>query len=180
MRFVFSSTIKAKELFFNEIGVHKYQRVPPTESKGRVHTSTIVVTVLDDSDYSTEYKINDNDIEKLITKGSGPGGQHRNKVESCVELRHKPTGIKCRIDGRSQIQNDKLCKQILISRIQQHFYEISSKSKYTEKKKQGGGGERSESFRTYNYKMGIVMNHLNGKKITIKEFFKGEITKLHD
>lgn len=179
MRYVFSSTIKAKQLFVPEKGIHSWQRVPPTESRGRVHTSTIIVTVIDDEEYKNDYVINESEIERIVTRGSGPCEQHRNKVESCVELRHKPTGIKCRIDGRSQIANDKLCKQILISRIQQHFYDISKQSKSAEKRKQGGTGERSESIRTYNYKIGTVVNHLNNKKMTIKEFFKGEICKLH-
>jgi len=101
----------AKALFENEAGGHRYQRVSPTERHGRVHTSTITVAVLDLAG-EDNYIIREADVEFVATRGSGPGGQARNKIETCIVATHKPSGLSVRIDSRSQYQNKRIALQV--------------------------------------------------------------------
>ena len=103
------------DFFTHETGGHRWQRIPPTEHKGRVHTSTILVSLLENS--TPFFNLNKNDVRVIFSKGSGPGGQNKNKVVTCVELRHEPTGISVRIDGRSRINNEKIAWDELEKRL---------------------------------------------------------------
>jgi peptide chain release factor 1 len=104
-------------VFAHESGGHRWQRVPPTEKRGRVHTSTVTVVVLEEPT-SSELTIDPRDLEEKFTRGSGAGGQHRNKTDSAVQLRHKPTGVAVRAEnGRSQAANRETALRLLRARL---------------------------------------------------------------
>lgn len=106
----------AKELFANEAGGHRWQRIPPTEKRGRIQTSTVTVAVLD-PESTTSFKLDEKDVEIKTSRGSGPGGQHRNKTDSCVTATYKPTGMSVRIDMKSQLQSKEMALKVLASKI---------------------------------------------------------------
>lgn len=142
-----------------ESGVHRVQRVPATESKGRVHTSTITVAVLPEQD-DVEIKINNADLRIDTYRASGAGGQHVNRTESAVRITHIPTGIvaACQ-EGKSQIENRETAMKMLRSKI----WEMEEQKKQSElsnlRKGQVGTGDRSEKIRTYNYPQNRVTDH---------------------
>ena len=142
-----------------ESGVHRVQRVPETESGGRVHTSTATVAVLPEMEEAS-VEINPNDIEMQVYRASGAGGQHVNKTSSAVRLIHKPTGIvvACQQE-RSQLQNREKCMRMLASKL----YEIEQERIESEhtglRRSQVGTGMRNERIRTYNFPQGRVTDH---------------------
>lgn len=167
-----------KQFFNNEIGGHRWQRVPPTESKGRIQTSTVTVSVLSKCDYK-QIKLYPGEVKKNYTRGSGPGGQHKNKTESCVLLTHLSTGITARCDGRNQHQNEKEAWKILTERVN-HFYKTGKIEEIVEiRKKQIGSGMRGDKRRTYREKNNMVIDHVNNKKGTLSQILRGELNILH-
>ena len=142
-----------------ESGVHRVQRVPETESGGRVHTSTATVAVLPEME-EVDVQINPADIEMQVYRASGAGGQHVNKTSSAVRLIHKPTGIvvACQ-EERSQVQNREKCMRMLASKL----YELEQEKKDSEvtglRRSQVGTGMRNERIRTYNFPQGRVTDH---------------------
>ena len=145
-----------------ESGVHRVQRVPETESGGRVHTSTATVAVLPEME-EVDVQINPADIELQVYRASGAGGQHVNKTSSAVRLIHKPTGIvvACQ-EERSQLQNREKCMRMLASKL----YEIEQEKQSSEvtgmRRSQVGTGMRNERIRTYNFPQGRVTDHRIG------------------
>ena len=145
-----------------ESGVHRVQRVPETESGGRVHTSTATVAVLPEMD-EVDVQINPADIEMQVYRASGAGGQHVNKTSSAVRLIHKPSGIvvACQ-EERSQLQNREKCMRMLASKL----YEIEQEKLSSEvtgmRRSQVGTGMRNERIRTYNFPQGRVTDHRIG------------------
>ena len=145
-----------------ESGVHRVQRVPETESGGRVHTSTATVAVLPDVD-EVDVQVNPADIEMQVYRASGAGGQHVNKTSSAVRLIHKPTGIvvACQ-EERSQVQNREKCMRMLLSKL----YEIEQQKQDDQvtgmRRSQVGSGMRNERIRTYNFPQGRVTDHRIG------------------
>jgi peptide chain release factor 1 len=162
----------AKALFENECGGHRWQRVSPTERHGRIHTSTITVAVLDLGN-DDHYTIREADIDFVATRGSGPGGQNRNKVETCIVATHKPTGISVRIDTRSQYQNKKIALQVLNARLSEmdRFKKLVEQN--NDRKNQIGSGMRGDKIRTYREKDDQVMDHRTNKKMTLSSWLKG-------
>ncbi len=142
-----------------ESGVHRVQRVPETESGGRVHTSTATVAVLPEME-EVDVQINPADIEMQVYRSSGAGGQHINKTSSAVRLIHKPTGLvaACQ-EERSQVQNREKCMRMLASKL----YEIEQEKRDSEvtglRRSQVGTGMRNERIRTYNFPQGRVTDH---------------------
>ena len=142
-----------------ESGVHRVQRVPETESGGRVHTSTATVAVLPEME-EVDVQINPADIEMQVYRSSGAGGQHINKTSSAVRLIHKPTGLvaACQ-EERSQVQNREKCMRMLASKL----YEIEREKRDSEvtglRRSQVGTGMRNERIRTYNFPQGRVTDH---------------------
>ncbi len=142
-----------------ESGVHRVQRVPQTETQGRVHTSAASVAVLPEAD-EVDVKINPADIKKDTYRASGAGGQHVNKTESAVRLTHIPTNtvVECQ-DGRSQLKNYEKAMKVLRTRIYEAEVEKREKEIAADRKSQVSTGDRSAKIRTYNYPQGRVTDH---------------------
>ena len=145
-----------------ESGVHRVQRVPETESGGRVHTSTATVAVLPEME-EVDVQINPADIEMQVYRASGAGGQHVNKTSSAVRLIHKPTGIvvACQ-EERSQVQNREKCMRMLASKLYEMEQERISSEVTGMRRSQVGTGMRNERIRTYNFPQGRVTDHRIG------------------
>jgi len=164
-----------------ESGVHRVQRVPDTESSGRIHTSTSTVAVLPVVE-DVEIELNPADIRMEVFRASGAGGQHVNKTSSAVRLIHEPTGIvaECQTE-RSQVQNREYAMRLLKSRI----YEIEKQKQdaelASERKSQVGAGDRSEKIRTYNYPQGRITDHRIGLSIyQMEDFLNGNLDEMID
>ena len=162
-----------------ESGVHRVQRVPATESQGRVHTSTVTVAVLPEVE-DVEVNIDEKDLKVDTLRSSGAGGQHVNKTESCIRLTHLPTGIVvlCQ-DERSQTKNREKAMRVLKSRLYD-FYQSQYEKEYSENRRsQVGTGDRSERIRTYNFPQGRVTDHRIGLTLhSIDSFMLGEIDEM--
>ncbi len=162
--------------FKYESGVHRVQRVPETESSGRIHTSTSTVAVLPEIE-EVEFEIEDKDLKIDTYRSSGAGGQHVNKTESAIRITHLPTGIvvACQ-DERSQIKNKDRAMSILRSKLYD-FYQGQIESEYKENRKsQVGTGDRSERVRTYNYPQGRVTDHrVNVTSYSLTNVLNGDI-----
>ena len=164
-----------------ESGVHRVQRVPETESGGRVHTSTATVAVLPEME-EVDVQLCPADIEMQVYRASGAGGQHVNKTSSAVRLIHKPSGVvvACQ-EERSQLQNREKCMRLLASKL----YEIEQEKKESEitgmRRSQVGTGMRNERIRTYNFPQGRVTDHRIGLTIyKIDQFMDGDIDEVID
>lgn len=159
-----------------ESGVHRVQRVPETESQGRIHTSTCTVAVLPEVE-DVEVNIEDKDLIIETCRSSGAGGQHINKTESCIRMVHIPTGIvvNCQ-DERSQIKNREKAMKVMKSRVFD-YYNQQYKSQYAENRKsQVGTGDRSERIRTYNFPQGRVTDHrISLTLYNLENFLMGDI-----
>ena len=162
-----------------ESGVHRVQRVPDTESSGRIHTSTVTVAVLPVVD-DVEVEISESDIKMEVFRASGAGGQHINKTSSAVRLIHEPTGIvvECQTE-RSQFQNRENAMKMLRTKI----YDIEKQKQDSEianaRKSQVGSGDRSEKIRTYNYPQGRITDHRIGLSIyQMEDFLNGNLDEM--
>lgn len=159
-----------------ESGVHRVQRIPVTESNGRIQTSTVTVAVLPEAEI-VEVEVNPADIKIESCKSSGAGGQHINKTESAVRLTHKPSGIVVECDQeRSQLQNKEKALKILYTKL----YDIKKREQTerisTERKTQVGTGDRSEKIRTYNFPQSRITDHRINKTIfSLEAFLNGDI-----
>jgi peptide chain release factor 1 len=173
------ATIKGKNIYSSlkyESGVHRVQRVPDTETQGRVHTSAATVAVLPEAE-EVDVKIEDKDLRIDVFRSSGPGGQSVNTTDSAVRITHIPTGIVVsQQDEKSQIRNKEKGLKILRSRIYELERQKKDEARSKDRKSKIGTGDRSERIRTYNFPQGRVTDHrINLTLHKLEEFMQGEI-----
>ena len=164
-----------------ESGVHRVQRVPETESQGRIHTSAATVAVLPEAE-DVEVEINPNDLQIDTYRSGGAGGQHVNKTESAIRITHIPTGlvVQCQ-DERSQHKNRDKAMRVLKSRLLELYRSRAAEAEADERKSQVGTGDRSERIRTYNFPQGRITDHRIGLTLyKLEAFIDGDMDEVID
>ena len=161
--------------------MHRVQRVPETESSGRIHTSTVTVAVLPEAE-EVEFEINPADLQIDTYRSGGAGGQHVNKTESAIRITHLPTGVvvECQ-DERSQYKNKDKAMKLLRSRLYEAALREQNQKIASERKSQVGTGDRSERIRTYNFPQGRLTDHRIGLTLyRLEENLNGNLDELID
>ncbi|MEO0796941.1 MAG: peptide chain release factor 1 [Verrucomicrobiota bacterium] len=164
-----------------ESGVHRVQRVPETESQGRIHTSTATVAVLPEAE-EVDVEIRQEDLEINTIRASGAGGQHVNKTESAIQLTHKPSGIMVYCaDERSQLKNKNKAMKVLRSRLLEQKQKEEAEKYAEHRRSQVGTGDRSERIRTYNFPQSRLTDHRIGLTVhSLAQIMEGEIDEMID
>lgn len=169
---------EAVAAFQHEAGGHRWQRVPPNEKRGRVHTSTVTVAVLQEPT-EAQVRLDPKDLDIKTCRGSGAGGQHRNTTDSAVQVTHKPSGVMVRCEGeRSQHQNRDEALRLLRFRLLEHEREVVNNTRANARKRQIGTGMRGDKIRTVAIQRGQVTDHRTGKQIPVKQFLRGNLDGL--
>lgn len=165
--------------FKYESGVHRVQRVPATESQGRIHTSTVTVAVLPEAE-EVDVQVNEEDLRIDVFRASGAGGQHVNKTESAVRITHLPTGVVVAMqEEKSQHRNKAKAMQILRARLYEAERQKAHESRAADRKSQVGTGDRSERIRTYNFPQGRVTDHrINLTLYKIAQVMGGDLDEI--
>lgn len=164
----------ARTVFKDEAGGHRWQRHSPTEKRGRVHTSTITVAVLSEPT-AADMLIREQDLEWWAERGHGAGGQHRNKTESAIRVRHRPTGLEAYCQSeRSQHQNKASALSVLRARVWNDRHAVSHQDRAQVRRQQVGSGQRGDKRRTIRMQDGQVHDHLTGQRWTTQQYLSGQ------
>ena len=155
----------------NEPGGHRIQRIPPTERKGRVHTSTVTVAVVDT--YVPEIKVDESDLKIEWYSGTGAGGQHRNKKQNSCRLTHVPTGTVVTAQCRSRQTSYSEALEVIKQRVNGNTTETLLNIQSKDRKSQVGSGQRGDKIRTYRFQDNSVQDHITGKRATCDKVLKG-------
>ena len=167
------SGVGSRQTFQHEGGGHRWQRIPPTEKRGRVQTSTVTVAVLD-PDAVVGQVLNHQDVDIVTARGSGPGGQKRNKTESCIIATHRPSGLSVRIDNeRSQHQNRAMAHKVLAARLYDAERSRINAARKQDRQAQVGSGQRGDKVRTYRTQDDQVTDHRTGLKTRLSQWYNG-------
>jgi len=168
------SGLGVMKLFQDEAGGHRFQRTPPTEKRGRVHTSTITVAVLLEPS-ETQIYVDPRDLEITTCRGTGPGGQARNTTDSAVQVKHRPSGLIVRCDSeRSQHQNKASALALLRARLWQAKQEAENGARAAERKSQVGAGMRADKRHTVRYQDEQVHDHVTGRRWRLRDYLRGD------
>ena len=168
----------ARRAFAHEAGGHRWQRVPPTEKRGRVHSSTVTVVVLEPA-RAGEVELRPEDLEEDFCRGSGKGGQHRNKTSTAVHLRHRPSGIHIRVDGgRSQSLNRETAVELLRARLKAERDEAATAARSAARRAQAGSGMRGDKIRTVQVQGDVVVDHRRGTRMSYHRYERGHLEEL--
>lgn len=159
--------------FNSETGGHRIQRIPPTETKGRVHTSTVTVAVIEVGDESTSF-YPDKDFDISWFSGTGCGGQYRNKHQNSCRLKHLPTGLETTSQTRSRQSSLAEAKQKLISLVEEKYKATQHGQTSKLRKEQVGSGQRGDKIRTYRFKDDVCTDHNTGKSASVAQIMKGK------
>jgi peptide chain release factor 1 len=166
--------VGAAELFRDEAGGHRWQRVPPGEKRGRVHTSTITVAVLPEPS-PIELRLEEKDLDWSTCRGTGSGGQKRNKTESTVLLTHRPTGLQVRCEtSRSQLANRQTALAMLRARLHAIAEDRGAAARAADRRRQVGSGMRGDKRRTIRCQDGTVVDHQTGRRWELRRYLRGE------
>jgi peptide chain release factor 1 len=164
-------------LYAQEAGGHRFQRIPPNEKRGRVHTSTVTVALLA-PDVTQAFHLDERDVELVRTRGTGPGGQHRNKVESCVIATHRPTGLSARADMRSQHTSKTMALEILAARVSAHLTGSARRERDADRRAQVGAGMRGDKIRTYRTQDDRVTDHRTNRTFSLTTLLRGDWSEI--
>lgn len=165
----------AEQAFAEEAGGHRWQRVPPNDKRGRVHTSTITIAVLPER-RDVAIRVDPNDLVWRATRGSGAGGQHRNKTSSAIDLVHVPSGVAVHCESqRSQHQNRSVAHERLAARLDQAARAAEHTSRSKERREQVGSGMRGDKRRTIRCQDGTVVDHPTGRTWRFADYARGKI-----
>ena len=161
-----------------EAGTHRVQRIPPTEKRGRVHSSSVTVAIITHKQ-SDSPEIRHKDLAFRWHAGTGPGGQNRNKVKCCLELTHIPSGIKINANGRSRKDNEREAMQAITRALHKSDQQEQADAVQCDRKAQIGlGGRSDERIRTWRLQDGKVMDHRTGAKVSYAKIAKGQLELL--
>jgi peptide chain release factor 1 len=164
---------RAADTFRDEAGGHRWQRVPPTERHGRIHTSTITVAVLPEP-AALEIQLDERDLEETMMRGSGAGGQHRNKTDSAVRLLHRPTGLVVRCESeRDQSQNRRVARAVLRARLWELEQARATGVRDAARRVQVGSGMRGDKRRTVRTQDDQVVDSITGRSWRFKDYERG-------
>jgi peptide chain release factor 1 len=163
--------------FEHEAGGHRWQRVPPGEKRGRVHSSSVTVAVLREAT-AAEVRLDDRDLDVRTTRSGGPGGQHANKTDSAVIMTHKPTGITVRVETKSQHRNKEIARGILMTRLLAREQSQNASAQNSRRQSQVGSGMRGDKTVTISIPRNSVVHHGTGKRTSYKRYSRGYVEDL--